>query len=76
MHGVGLADEWPSIKHREDFAEKGYDAVLVAGMTMCVESFVGREGGKEGVKLEDQVVITETGAETLNSFPLGLDPTA
>ncbi len=76
MHGVGLADEWPSIKHREDFAEKGYDGVLVAGMTMCVESFIGREGGKEGVKLEDQVVITETGAETLNSFPLGLDPTA
>ena len=76
IHGVGLADEWPSIKHREDFCTKGYDGVLVPGMTLCVESFMGRDGGKEGVKLEEQVLITETGVETLSSYPLGLDPTA
>ena len=76
IHGVGLADEWPSIKHREDYAAKGFDGVLVPGMTLCVESFVGREGGREGVKLEEQVLITETGVETLSSYPLGLDPTA
>ncbi len=76
IHGVGLADEWPSIKHREDVDAKGYDGVLVPGMTLCVESFIGREGGKEGVKLEEQVLITETGVETLSSYPLGFDPTA
>ena len=76
IHGVGLADEWPSIKHREDYEAKGFDGVLVPGMTLCVESFVGREGGREGVKLEEQVLITETGVETLSSYPLGLDPTA
>lgn len=76
IHGVGMADEWPSIKHREDFDLKGYDGVLEPGMTLCVESFIGREGGKEGVKLEEQVLITETGAETLSSYPIGYDPTA
>jgi Xaa-Pro aminopeptidase len=76
IHGVGLADEWPSIKHAQDFDAKGYDGVLVPGMTLCVESYIGREGGKEGVKLEEQVLITETGVERLSHYPLGFDPGA
>ena len=76
IHGVGMADEWPSIKHREDVEAKGCEGVLEPGMTLCVESFVGREGGKQGIKLEEQVLVTESGTETLSSYPLGLDPTA
>ena len=38
-------------------------------MTLCVEAYVGAEGGHEGVKLEEQVVITATGAEPLSSYP-------
>jgi Xaa-Pro aminopeptidase len=38
-------------------------------MTLCVESYIGEEGGKEGVKLEEQVLITETGVELLSQFP-------
>ena len=70
MHGVGLADEYPSIKHGADFADKGYDGIVEEGMTLCVESFIGVEGGKEGVKLEEQVLITRDGIEQLSSFPL------
>jgi Xaa-Pro aminopeptidase len=73
IHGVGLADEYPSIKHWVDFPEKGYDGILEAGMTLCVESFVGVEGGKEGVKLEEQVLVTEEGAELLSCYPLEED---
>ncbi|MEQ8604344.1 MAG: Xaa-Pro peptidase family protein [Marivibrio sp.] len=73
IHGVGLADEWPSIKHAQDFDAKGYDGVLVPGMTLCVESYIGREGGKEGVKLEEQVLITEDGVEVLSALPLGFE---
>ncbi len=73
IHGVGLADEYPSIKHGTDFAAKGYDGAIVAGMTLCVESFIGAEGGKEGVKLEEQVLITEDGAEKLSSYPMEED---
>lgn len=38
-------------------------------MVICVESYIGEEGGKEGVKLEQQVLITETGIECLSQFP-------
>jgi len=69
IHGVGLADEYPSIKFWHDFEVKGYDGPVLPGMTLCVESFTGLEGGKEGVKLEEQVLITETGCALLSTYP-------
>jgi len=68
MHGVGLADEYPSLKHREDFEKKGYDGLFEEGMTICVESMIASEGGREGVKLEEQVLITKDGSKTLSSY--------
>jgi Xaa-Pro aminopeptidase len=38
-------------------------------MTLCVEAYIGAVGGREGVKLEEQVVVTETGCETLSVYP-------
>ncbi|NMM44263.1 aminopeptidase P family protein [Rhodospirillaceae bacterium KN72] len=73
MHGVGLADEYPSIKHAADFDLKGYDGVFEPGMVVCVESFIGTAGGREGVKLEEQVVITETGIERQSTYPFEMD---
>lgn len=70
MHGVGLCDEFPTIYYREDYAAEGYDGVFQAGMVMCVEALVGAQGGKECVKLEEQVLITENGHEQLTSYPL------
>jgi len=68
-HGVGLCDEWPKITHIQDREKSAYDGELVPGMTICVESYMGEEGGREGVKLEEQVLITEKGCRTLSSFP-------
>ena len=31
---------------------------------------MGEVGGREGVKLEQQVLITETGTELLSTFPV------
>jgi len=73
MHGVGLADEYPSIKHAVDVAGKAYDGVIEAGMTLCVESFIGSYGGREGVKLEEQVIVTEAGIERMSTYPFELD---
>ncbi len=42
-------------------------------MTLCVEASIGAEGGKEGVKLEDRVLITEAGAERLFGYPMEED---
>jgi len=68
-HGVGMTGEYPYLYHRADFPEAGYDGVLEPGMTICVESYIGEDGGNEGVKLEQQVLITETGSELLSLFP-------
>ncbi len=67
-HGVGLCDEYPAIMYPENWQSSGYDGVLAPGMCLCVEAYIGEVGGKEGVKLEEQVVITETGYELLTHF--------
>ena len=69
-HGVGLSNEYPCIWYPEDFPRIGYDGVLEENMTICFESYIGEDGGAEGVKLEQQVLITETGYQLLSTFPL------
>jgi len=70
-HGVGLCDEYPSIRYPQDFEDGTWeDAVLEPGMTLCVEVYYGEVGGPCGIKLEDQVLITEDGFENLTSYPL------
>ena len=71
-HGAGLCDEYPSVFTRERWGREGYDAVLAPGTVMCVEAFVGPKAGGEGVKLEEQILITETGCERLSTYPLDL----
>lgn len=68
-HGVGLCDEYPAIRYPEDVADAGYDGVIEPGMVLAVEAYVGAVGGPYGVKLEDQVLITEDGCETLSRAP-------
>ena len=70
IHGVGLADEYPSIKHIHDFDAKGYDGVLQENMTLCVESYIGSETLGEGVKLEEQVIISKDGCKLMTSYPM------
>ncbi len=69
MHGVGLCDEWPKALYPQDWQDGAYDYALEPGMVLCVEAYIGAEGGREGVKLEDQVLITEDGHELLSHFP-------
>lgn len=69
MHGVGLCDEWPAILYPQDFIDGAFEHELKPGMVLCVEAYIGAVGGREGVKLEDQVLITETGFENLTTVP-------
>lgn len=73
MHGVGLCDEYPSMLYREDKVRQ-HEGVFEPGMVICVESLICPMGGKEGVKLENQVLITEKGCEQLDVFPMELQP--
>jgi Xaa-Pro aminopeptidase len=69
MHGVGMHGETPFIAHAMDYATYGRDGLLVPGMVVSVESYIGEKGGCEGVKLEDEILITATGTELLSRFP-------
>ncbi|HTZ76576.1 MAG TPA: Xaa-Pro peptidase family protein [Stellaceae bacterium] len=69
VHGAGFVDEYPSVAFTRDFKDWGYDGEFQENMVVCVESFMGEVGGKEGIKLEQQVLITERGAVPLSRTP-------
>ena len=68
-----MCDENPSIFYPQDWERHGYDGVIEENMTLCVESYMGAEGGYEGVKLEQQVLVTANGCEVLSRYPLEED---
>jgi Xaa-Pro aminopeptidase len=70
MHGVGLCDEYPAIRYPQDWEADGYDGVFKEGMVMCVEALAAPIGGREAVKLEEQVLITADGFEQLSTYPM------
>ena len=39
-------------------------------MIVCIESYVGAQGGREGVKLEQPVWVTKEGPVVLSDYPL------
>ncbi len=69
MHGVGLCDEFPAIYYPQDYIEGAFDYTLEPGMTLCVEVYAGAVASKVGVKIEQQVLVTETGYECLSCYP-------
>ena len=68
VHGIGLCDEWPAIRYPTDGGERG--GTFQKNMTITVESYIGKVGGKEGVKLEQQYLIGENGLELMSHHPL------
>jgi Xaa-Pro aminopeptidase len=69
LHGVGMADEYPVVPLHVDFDETtAASGELEPGMVVCVESLIA-EADSESIKLETQVLVTETGYERLDSFP-------
>ncbi len=67
-HGIGLTGESPNIP----LAGPGpypLAGSFEADMVICVESYLGDPRTSQGVKLEDQYLITETGAERLTTCP-------
>lgn len=70
VHGVGLCDEYPAIPTHVDMDNgAGYSGEFQQGDVLCVESTTGVEGGRESVKLEIQVQVTEHGIKRLDAFP-------
>ena len=63
-HGSGLSDEYPII----GFCDH-HEGEIEEGMVFSVEAYVGEEGDEEGLKLEEQVLVTAAGVEVLSHAP-------
>jgi Xaa-Pro dipeptidase len=63
-HGCGLSDEYPVIAFEDHHAGE-----IEEGMVFSVEAYVGGEGDDEGLKLEEQVLVTSAGGEILSRAP-------
>ena len=68
IHGVGMCDEYPRV-NPVFRGPTPYDGTLSEGMVICVESYVGAVGDTDGVKLEQQVLVTGDGHELLINYP-------
>jgi Xaa-Pro dipeptidase len=69
MHGLGLCGEHPYVPLHNDGVPYPMSGELEPGMVVCLESYIGDSTSAQGVKLEDQFLITDTGAERLTTYP-------
>jgi Xaa-Pro dipeptidase len=69
LHGLGLCGEYPNVPLWRESQPYGLAGGLETGMVVCVESYIGCDETGQGVKLENQYLITDTGAECLSTFP-------
>lgn len=64
-HGIGLQ------AHEAPFIVRGNQQILQPGMVFTIEPGIYRMG-EIGLRIEDDMLITEAGAESLTTFPRGL----
>ena len=64
-HGIGVGLwEFPIISRAYSIE---HPVEIVPGMVFALETYAGN--GYDGVRLEDEVVVTETGIEIITKFP-------
>jgi Xaa-Pro aminopeptidase len=69
-HGLGLTlHDRPLITAIKKAA--GYPpTTLQAGMVLALETYAGHKGGRDGVRLEEDILVTEDGYELLSRWPI------
>jgi Xaa-Pro dipeptidase len=68
IHGIGLEEENPSVCYPQD-RQSNADTVIEAHMALVVELYAGEIGSGQGVKLGDQVLVTQEGCRVLAPYP-------
>lgn len=73
IHGIGMDDEPPFLPFPHALKALGEsvipDDVLKPDMVLSIEFYAGDSEHRDGVKLEDQVLITENGPVWLSRYP-------
>jgi Xaa-Pro dipeptidase len=67
-HGLGMAGEFPNIPHAKVGEPYPLNGAIEPGMVICIESYIGERSAGQGVKLEDQFLITELGVERMSAY--------
>lgn len=67
LHGVGTDDEPPFLPFPEE--ADNLDGQFEKNMVVSVECYAGKPGAQDGVKLEDEVLITADGPVLLSLYP-------
>ncbi|WP_420419851.1 M24 family metallopeptidase [Pacificispira sp.] len=67
-HGLGMSGEFPNIPHRRNDGPYPLDGHVMPGMVICLESYIGSKKTGQGVKLENQFLVLEDGAESMSTF--------
>jgi Xaa-Pro aminopeptidase len=68
-HGLGVDDEFPFIPFPDKKGAELPEGELKANMVLSIEFYAGKQGAADGVKLEDQIIITEQGPVLMSSYP-------
>ena len=68
-HGLGMSGEFPNIPHQRPGLAYPLHGAVEPGMVICIESYIGSAKAAQGVKLEEQLLVTETGCERLSRMP-------
>jgi Xaa-Pro aminopeptidase len=70
IHGDGMDDEPPFLPFPHDLPKAVLpEGQLEAGMVLSVEFYAGKKGKRDGVKLEEQILVTPEGPALLSSYP-------
>ena len=68
-HGLGMIGEYPNLPFHTPGVPYPLDDAFEPGMVFCVESYIGSAESGQGVKLENQLLVTETGVENMSDYP-------
>lgn len=67
-HGLGLSLHEPPYVRPQLSRER--PVKLKEGMVFALETWTGKKGGEDGVRLEEDILVTKDGYEVLTRFPI------
>ena len=62
-----MSGEYPNISPLPDEGPYAVEGELEPGMVLCVESYIGCARSRQGIKLEEQLLLTADGSERMSA---------